>query len=136
MNPERVKLGLMVLEGVAAVAVTRSAAREVVEWGEQGRQVALADVSRERVEVVVKQELGRDDLGGPALGTAATLSVVTGVGASDAARRTLTAAVVVLGTAVELVRKNGGWSGVRTIRLIAVGDGATDPVVLTDGAAA
>ena len=126
LNPQRVRFGSAVWEGVASVVVDRAATREVLAWGDGGPQVTLADVPEQRVTITVRQEMGSDTLDAPRPGDAGDLVFYTAPGGSEAGRRRITASAVVLRVTHEVSVKRGV---VRTIVLVGVSeDGAQDPV--------
>jgi hypothetical protein len=130
LNPRRVTFGSAVWEGVVAVTIDRAAHRAVEDFGDLGPYAVLVDVPEQRVRIGVVQEVARDDLGVPRPGDAGVLTLFTSPTASDAGRRKLSCAAVVLDVSHEVSIKKGA---IRTVSLAAVSsDGAADPVEITD----
>ena len=59
--PTDVEFAGAVWPGVTSVAIGRRAEKSIVEFGDGGSHVVLADVPEQRVEVTVSQELTADD---------------------------------------------------------------------------
>lgn len=128
LNPWRVRFGSAVWEGVASVVVDRVATREVVAWGDGGAHVVLADAPEQRVTVSVTQDMGSDDLDAPKPGDAGDVVIYTAPAGSEAGRRRVRIAAVVLRVTHEVSAKRGVT---RKIVLVGVSaDGAGDPVVV------
>lgn len=130
LNPRSVVFGATEWEGVVAVSIDRAAHKTVEDFGDLGPYATLVDVPEQRVRIGIVQEVARDDLNLPRPGEAATLTLFTSPAASDAGRRRLSCAAVVLDVSHEVSIKKGT---IRTVKLAAVSsDGAADPVQVTD----
>lgn len=130
LNPRQVTFAGERWEDVTAVAIDRDAAREVVEWGDLGPHVALADVPEQRITVKVTQQVSRDDIDSPRPGDAGELTFYLSPAGTDAGRRRVRANVVVLRCLHEIGQKAGA---VRVVEMVAVSsDGAADPIVVED----
>lgn len=130
LNPRQVTFDGERWEDVTAVSIDREAAREVVEWGDLGPHVVLADAPEQRVTVKVTQQVVRDDIDSPRPGDAGELSFHTSPAGTDAGRRRVRASVVVVRCAHEVGQKAGA---VRVVEMVAVSsDGAADPIVVED----
>lgn len=134
LNPRSVVFGTVTWENVRAVAVTRRAHKEVVEWGDAGPHVVLVDVPEQRVEIEVVIELARDDLASPKPGEQAVLSLHTSASASDAFRKKLSATCVVTRVEHEVSLKGGATR--RVLLTCVSSDGTVDPVSVTEPATA
>lgn len=116
--------------GVTSVAIGRRAEKSIVEFGDGGSHVVLADVPEQRVEVTVSQELTADDAGGPVPGEEGALGFETGPTGSGAGRRRVSVSAVVLGVTYRVSKKSGA---IRVVELVGVSsDGVADPVVVED----
>lgn len=130
LNPRQVKFGAAVWEGVAAVAIDRSAHRAIEEWGDLGPYATFADVPEERVRIRITQDLARGDAGSPRTGEQAELTFHTAPTLSDAGRRKFAATAVVLAVEHEVSLRRGAT---RTITLAAISpDGDEDPIRITE----
>ena len=130
LNPRHVRFGSLTLEDVFAVAIDRSAHRAVEDWPDTGPYASFADVPEQKVRIRIEQELSAGDLGPPAPGDRATLTLSASPTMCDASRRRLTADAVVLSVTYDLSLKRGA---ARTITLAALSpDGAADPITLSD----
>jgi hypothetical protein len=128
LHPREVRIGGVLYEGVTLVAVDRLARSEVLEWGDEGPQVMFADVPRREVRVRVEQDLTRDELVGPAVGSVVEVRFSTSASASESGRSEVSATCVVLGVRHELSQRRGA---VRVMELVAVSvDGVADPVTV------
>lgn len=139
VNPSGVQFGTTLIERVLWVAVDRAAARLIREWSDEGPHVRLIDAPEQLVSLTMQQELDADlstpftGTGAPGVGTLATLTIVTQPNASDGAKRKLTATAVLVGVSHK-VGSRGDRGATRLFKFEAVAtDGATDPVVVTDG---
>lgn len=125
-----------VLEGVASVAVERTASRELEDWQDSGRYCVFADVPEERVRVKLVQEVEGQLLDGLAPGDSGTLVIETSLGAGDASRTRVTLTGVVMDVRYALPsRVRGGGSNAggasRSVEVLGVSsDGSTDPVTV------
>lgn len=129
LNPRRVRFGAAVWEEVTAVAVDRSAEREVVEWGDLGPYTIFADVPEQRVTVKVVQEVMRGGIEAPRPGEEGELVFFTSPAATEAGRQRVSVQAVVTDVEHELSLRGGA---VRTVTLVGVSaDGVTDPVTVT-----
>lgn len=129
MNPRSVSFDGETLEDVTAVAIDRRGERVVVEWSDEGPHAVFADVPERRVVVCVTQEVARGDITGPAPGDEGELVLHTSPTSGHAARRRVSATVVITSVGHELSRKRGA---LRTIECVAIsGDGTTDPIEIT-----
>ncbi len=132
LNPERVAFGGEVWEGVRVVSIDRTAEREVVEWGDDGPSVVLADVAEERVSISVEVDVAGTDLGGVRPGDEGELVVFVSAAASDAGRVRVQVNGVVVGVRQMLGPGRSGGA-IRRITLVAVASaGDVDPVVIED----
>lgn len=130
LNPRSVTFGSVEWEGVVAVTIDRAAHKTVEDFGDLGPYATLVDVPEQRVRIGIVQEVSRDDLNVPRPGEAATLTLFTSPAASDAGRRKLSCAAVVLDVNHEVSIKKGA---IRKVTLAAVSsDGAADPVEVSD----
>jgi hypothetical protein len=130
LNPAAVSFADEVWEGVIALAIDRSAAREVVGYGDAGPHATFADVPAQDVSVRVVMELTRGDVSPLAPGAMGTLWAVTGPGGSDAGRRRVSMTAVVRRVTHEVSSRKGA---LRTVELVAISpDGVSDPVTVTD----
>lgn len=129
VQPERVRFGTETWNGVSSVTIERKAERPIVEWSDDGPHVVLADVAEQKVVVKVTQRAETDDVGTPAPGEQAVLSLETARNASAAGRRVISMIAAVSGVSYSA---RGSAGLVRTVTLIAVSsDGAADPVTIT-----
>lgn len=130
LNPRMVRFGAEMWQDVSAVVIDRSAARQVVEWSDDGPHVVLADVPEQKVTVRVVQDVASDDVDAPTPGEQGELRFYTSPTAAEGGRRRVSTEAVVLSVTHELSLKKGA---VRTVTLVAVSaDGATDPISITD----
>lgn len=135
LNPWRVRFGSAIWDGVVGVAVDRSAAREVLAWGDAGPELAFADTPERRVTVTVTQSLASDDFSAPTPGDAGDLVVFTSPAGSEAQRRRVTVPAVVLRVThdVSLRQRGGSRAAEVTRKIVLVGvssDGVADPVAV------
>ncbi|MBI1190680.1 MAG: hypothetical protein GC200_08395 [Tepidisphaera sp.] len=130
LNPSSVTFGSATWSNVTALVIERAAQKQVTEWSDNGPHAVLADVPEQVVKVRVVSEVVSGDPNGPSTGASGVLTATTGPNASDALRRVISIAAVVVGVSYELSQKKGA---VRTVDLVAVSsDGASDPVSVTD----
>lgn len=130
LKPRRVSFGSSDWDGVTSVAIERSSARLVAEWGDLGPYAAMADVPEQRVGVRVVQEMLGDDMDEPRPGELATLSFVTQAGAGTAGGRLVSMSAMVESVDYRVSVRNGSE---RTVRLVALSsDGTTDPVSVSN----
>lgn len=128
MRPSEVAFGSDVWDGVERVAIDRSGARVIREWGSEGPALVFADVGEYQVRARVWQALDRTTLGGPIPGALAQVRIDLDAG-SDAGRRRVRFDAVVESVTHEV----SDYRAVRVISLIAVSDaGDEDPVVVSD----
>jgi len=132
LNPEHVTFMGAVWEGVLAVAVDRSAAREIVQWGDFGPHAVEADVPEQRVTITVRQELTRDAIEAPSPGDRGQVSFITSFTGSEAGRRRIFAEAVVVAVTHELSRAKGA---IRAVKFVAIdpfnngaSSGSSDPI--------
>ncbi|MEO1008700.1 MAG: hypothetical protein AAFX79_09040 [Planctomycetota bacterium] len=131
LNPEWVSLLGTTIEGVRRVVVQRSAARSLVEWGDEGAFPIFADVPEQRVEIEVVADIARDSLEGAAPGDEGTLRFFTAPVAGSGGRRRVEASVVVLEARYDV---EPGSRAQRRWRMVALSDGgAADPIEVTSG---
>lgn len=129
LNPSRVRFAGAAWEDVTRVAVDRAATRKVVEWGDAGPHVVLADVPEQTVTITVERQLARDGFDAPRPGESGELTLYASPVGSEAGRVRVRATCVVLAVTHELSARKGA---LRVVELIAVStDGAADPVVIT-----
>jgi len=130
-NPTEVSFGARVLDGVEAIVIDRSAAREVSEFDDFGAHLVFADVPEQRVTIRVVRELVRDGLDDPKPGDEDDLSFSLSPNAGDARTLGVLVHAVVLRVAHEL---RGQHRATQTITMLGVSTvGNIDPVVLTGG---
>lgn len=134
MNPQSVRFGAALLAQVRSVAFDRQSIDPLEQWGAGGPWCRLADSTRRRVTVSVRQHLSAPDIGeAPALGAQQTLEVFVSPAAGSRRRRRISAVCVVIGVRHELAAER---ESVRTVTLLAVstgpGAGATDPVTVQE----
>lgn len=128
--PDDVGFGGAGWPGVTSVAIGRRAEKSIVEFGDGGSHVVLADVPEQRVEVTVSQELSAGDAGGPVPGEEGVLAFETGPTGSGVGRRRVSLAAVVLAVKYRVSKTHGAS---RVVELVGVsGDGVADPVVVED----
>jgi hypothetical protein len=96
LSPRTVTFGAARWDGVASVAIDRSAHSTIEEWTDLGPYAALADVPEQRVRIRIVQDLSASDLAAPVPGDEALLTLTTAPVAADSARRRLSATAVVL----------------------------------------
>lgn len=134
LNPERVELGSDILDRVSSVTIDRATVAPVEQWGGTGPWCRLADSTKRRVSVLVRQELGAGLDIGPQLGSMAELRVVVSPAQSDRARRRIRCTCVVVAVEHTLTSSGSGKGATRTVSLLAVSTGAfggvSDPVVV------
>jgi len=137
VRPGAVSFGGSVLEGVASVAIERTASRELEEWQDSGRYCVLADVPEERVRLKLVQEVDGHLLDGLKPGDEGTLVIEAARHGSDSGRVRVTVTGVVMDVRYavpsRVSRPVGGVSGgaSRSVEVLAVSaDGVTDPVVV------
>lgn len=124
LNPPKLTLLGVRYEAIESVAIDRLAHREVIEWCDAGPHAVFADVPEIRTDISIVQRLDTDTLDTPRPGDSGALEIMLRPNSSDAARRTLSAQVV-----VRSVRLSAGEKPKRTISLVALSpDGATDPL--------
>jgi hypothetical protein len=131
--PRVVKFGAVAIERVVAVSVDRVAARSVVEWGDAGPHVVLADVPEQRVTVTVRQVLTREDLADLRPGASGQLVVFTGATAGESGRRKVSGSGVLLSAESEIRGGEGaaGASATRVLKFVMVSsDGTADPITV------
>lgn len=136
LNPTGVQFGTTQIEQVLWVTVDRSVTRLIREWSDEGPHARFIDAAEQLVSFTMQQEFHADlstpfvGSGAPGVGTQALLMIVTQPNASDGAKKKLTATVVLVG----ISHKVGSRGATRFLKFEAVAsDGATDPVVVTDG---
>lgn len=135
LNPSLVKFGATSWADVTSVQIDRSADKVVVERGDFGPHITLADVPEQRIAVRVTRELLRDDISTPKPSQQAELVLYTSPSASDGLRRRVRVTCVVTGVLHEFVGVRGARQrgAVQIISLIGVSsDGAIDPIVIED----
>jgi hypothetical protein len=116
------------------LAISREATRRVIEWSDDGPHAVFADVAEGTVMIQVVMEIAEGDIEEIKPGTQGILSAVTSPGASDAARRKLSARCVLMKSSHELSLKRGA---VRTLEFVALSeDGAADPISVEDAGGA
>ena len=125
LNPREVRFGSALWEDVVAISIDRAAHKTVEEWSDLGPYAVFADVPEQKVRVTIVQEVARDDVNVPRPGEAGTLEFHTSPTASDAGRKKVSCAAVVLESRHELSIRKGA---IRTVILAAISDGAADPV--------
>ena len=137
--PRVVKFGAITIERVVAVAVDRMAAKSVVEWGDAGPFVVLADVPEQRVTVTVRQVLTREDLADLKPGASGMLVIYTGATAGESGRRKVSGTGVLQSAESEIrggEGTGGAASAMRVLKFVMVSsDGVTDPIVVVDAGA-
>ncbi|USN99749.1 MAG: hypothetical protein H6810_03560 [Phycisphaeraceae bacterium] len=130
LHPRSVSFGSASWDGVVSVAIGRVAARSVVEFGDNGPHIVMADVPEQRVDVTVVQELAGDDLASSSPGDSGSLRFEAASNASGAARKRVSMTAVVM--SVKYLASGKGGSQ-RTVTLVAVADdGDEDPVTVAD----
>ncbi len=124
-----VMFGGRVLGSVGSVSIDRTAAEEVVAFGDRGEHVGFADVPKVRTVVRVVRELRASELDSVKPGEEGLLRVVVSPGRTDAGRVTVEATAVALRVTHAVEAK----SAVQTLVFVAVGgDGGRDePVTVT-----
>jgi hypothetical protein len=129
LSPREVKFGAAVWSGIALVAIDRTAAETIEEFGDQGPWAVFADVPRQRVRIHIVQEMvGEEAHAAPAPGDEAVL-VISVAPAGRMRSRQISARAVVLSARHEVSLKHGS---VRSIVLAAIsGTGAADPITVT-----
>jgi hypothetical protein len=130
MNPRQVRFGATRWNDVRAVAIDRTPARELVEFGDHGPHAVFADVPEQRVDIRVIQDLsGADEsVDAPLPGEQAELSLHIAPTGASAARKRVSAQAVILRVTHEVSLKRGA---VRTVDLVAISDdGDDDPVTI------
>lgn len=133
LGPESVSFAGEAWGGVESIAIERTARREVVEVGDGGAEVVLADVAERRVNVKVTRRIDRSELESARPGDAGELVFRAGFGRTDAGWREVSLDAVVTRVTYEVGRE--GARGVVT--LVAVSpDGVTDPVRVEEVAGA
>jgi hypothetical protein len=156
LHPEVVEFGEVVLPGVVGLTVSRTARGvgtketgggvEIVEWGDDGPQVAFADVPSIRVTIEITRRIRHDELQSIMPGEQAELrAFVSPRGArSDVERRRIKVTCVVLSVETTLAKAAasgaatrevtaGGVGGVQTITLIGISsNGKNDPIVIEE----
>lgn len=132
MNPRLVRFGSATWENVVSVAVSRTAGRGVVEWGDAGPYPTFADVPEQQVTAVLRQLLQREDVSSPRPGDSGVLVVFTAAAGSDLGRKKMSATGVVTAVTYELE----ATKAVRTVTLTLVSaDGASDPWTVAEAGA-
>lgn len=130
LNPAMVKFDNANWPDATTVLVDRVPDKVVVERGDVGPHVTMADVPEQRVTIRVTRELVRDDVGTPKPSQQGELVFYTSPASSDGLRRRVRATCVVVSVTHEVGRSRGG---IQTITLIAVSsDGAAEPIVIED----
>ncbi len=130
LNPPLVKFGSVTWTDVTVVQVDRTGDKVVVERGDLGPHVTLADVPEQRIVMRVTRELARDDVGTPKPSQQGELVLYTAPSASDGLRRRVRASCVITAVLHEVGRVRGA---VQSITLIALSsDGIADPVTIED----
>ncbi|MBY0308427.1 MAG: hypothetical protein K2Q09_06770 [Phycisphaerales bacterium] len=135
LNPQSVSLGSAQLTGITAVVIDRATVAPLEQWAATGPWCALADSTKRRITVTLKQELPAPLNAGPQLGTQAELRLTVAPTRADASRRRIRCTCVV--TAVEHALPSApGKPAARTVTLLAVATGApagaNDPVVIEE----
>jgi hypothetical protein len=130
LNPNRVKFGSLRFHSVLAVAIDRSASRELVEHSDLGPHAVFSDAPQQRTRIRVVQELTGTDLAEPGPGDSGELSFFASVGSSEARRVEVSAQCVVLRVEHDLRR-----TPTRTMTFEAVSaDGQAEPIAIEDAA--
>lgn len=129
MNPREVSFQGAVIEDVSSITVDRRAERVVMEWSDLGPHAVFADVPERRVVIRVTHEVVRGDITGPAPGDEGELIFHTSPSSSHAARRRVSATVVITAVAHELSRKRGAQRTIDAVALSA--NGLDDPIEVT-----
>lgn len=124
LEPERVKLGGTVMEGVTAVAVSEEAVSLIEEGGEGGPYAVMVDAPRRAVRVEVKQTLTETTVSWPLVGSEDSLEVEWSTGGRAGARRKLSVPVVVIGVRYDL----GAGAAKRVVELAGVSEDGSQPV--------
>ncbi|MEM7623519.1 MAG: hypothetical protein AAF235_10005, partial [Planctomycetota bacterium] len=128
--PELVELDGNAWPGVDSVAVERSAAREVVEYGDEGPYAAFVDVPRRKVVVRVTRSADEGLADELELGEERSVAFVAAIGGTDRGRVRATVAGVVTRVAYE--SKPGGVNQVVTLTGVSPDGGAGDPVAVVE----
>jgi hypothetical protein len=129
LGPESVEFEGEVWSGVEAVAIDRTAKRELVEVGDLGPHVVFADIPERRVNVKVVRKIDRSELESVKPGDEGELSFRAGFGRTDAGWSRVSTDVVVTRVAHDF-----GPDGVRrVVTMVAVSaDGLVDPVLIEE----
>lgn len=125
LGPESVAFDGQAWPGVESISIDRTARREVVEVGDLGPHVVLADVPERRVNVRVSRRIDRSEMESVRPGEAGELVFRAGFGRTDAGWSEVSLDAVVTRVTHEFER-----DGVRrVVVMVAVSpDGVTDPV--------
>lgn len=126
LRPELVELDGQAWPGVESIAVERSAAREVVEYGDEGPYAAFVDVPERKAVVRVTRGADEGLADDVALGEERSLVFVSAFGGTDRGRVRVTATGVV--TRVTYESKASGVKQVVTLTGVSPNGGAGDPV--------
>ncbi|MDX2116301.1 MAG: hypothetical protein SFZ24_11880 [Planctomycetota bacterium] len=134
LNPAKVTLGALALEGVTHIAIDREAERLSEEWTDLGPFAAFADVPEQRVRVLIVRRVAQSETAAPRPGDALALSFRTSATASAAGVRSVSVAQLVV-TGVEhavSAGSSGAASATQRIRGVALSTtGSADPVTET-----
>lgn len=128
LEPERVRLGGVVMAGVTAVAVSEEAAGLIEEVGEGGPYGVLVDVPRRSVRVMVKRTLAESTATWPVVGSTAELEVEWSAGGRAGVRRKLSAMLVVIGVRYDL----GASAAACVVEMAGVSADGAQPVVAAE----
>ena len=124
------------LPDATLVTIDRAAAKEILDWSDNGPHPIFADVPEQRTTITIVRTLTRGDLAAPRPGEQGDLTFVfSAAGANtDAQRKRLSATCVVRDIRHELnPAKPGGAHARQLITLLALSPtGTEDPITTTD----
>jgi hypothetical protein len=133
LHPPSVSLLGVALADVDALAVDRRTSKHAEERTDRGPHLVFADAPEQRVTVAITRTLTRDEATTFRPGDQGDLRFTTAPSASDGARRTFAATVVILSVEHDLTLRNGVRQRIHAVALSA--DGAADPVSETTSTA-
>jgi len=135
LHPPTITFGDLTLDNVLAVAIERTAAREVVDFTDLGPHIAFADVPEQRIALTVIRRPSPPELASLQPGAIGPLAFAAAQSAADAHRIRITARVMLREVRYDLTDGSSGSTPRaaprQSLHFLAISpDGLADPITI------